>query len=346
MSCLLFWTDFLSPLYFSLKIFLFKGRPKLSQTLSGIIYSIATGDGLPEELIHDCSLLSKSSPSVRARLLLEKARSIYTMDQLYEYAVEASSADSAVRGENDAYSAPSSAISGDEENGLRNRRRSSHVAFQKKSSTRSLRHIIEDDNLETVSHADETDPSDDQHVQIMGRRFSRSASRKSIVQAEKKDDNMPTVKRQLSRRFSLGRNLDSTRSFGSGSMREFGTSSKSLFSQADDLMEHVTYQGLCKIMQELLGDAYEFIEEELRSNFDLMSVSGELDRECFVDLMELMIEDRSSSHQRSEVKTFLEKKSGAMNIFDSSHGDNQDDFEVRALLKEGPKCYTVADPSQ
>ena len=74
-------------------VFLFKGRPNLHQTLSGIIYSIISGDGLPEELCSNQKLISKATPDMRAKLLLEKALSIYSYNQLFQYAVEASSDD-------------------------------------------------------------------------------------------------------------------------------------------------------------------------------------------------------------------------------------------------------------
>ena len=68
-------------------IFIFTGRPNLTRTIAGIISSIATGQGLPEEL---GQVLSRTPAEVRSKLLLEKALSIYTMDQLYEYTVNAS----------------------------------------------------------------------------------------------------------------------------------------------------------------------------------------------------------------------------------------------------------------
>ena len=68
-------------------VFIFTGRPNLTRTISGIISSISTGFGLPEEL---GQVLSRTPAEVRSKLLLEKALSIYTMDQLYEYTVNAS----------------------------------------------------------------------------------------------------------------------------------------------------------------------------------------------------------------------------------------------------------------
>jgi hypothetical protein len=69
-------------------IFIFNSRPNLERTISGIIASFATGTGLPEELPE--KVLTRTPAGIRSRLLLEKALSIYTLDQLYEYTVKAS----------------------------------------------------------------------------------------------------------------------------------------------------------------------------------------------------------------------------------------------------------------
>lgn len=69
-------------------VFIFNGRPNLERTIAGIIASIATGEGLPEQL--QGKVLTRTPAEVRSKLLLEKALSIYTMDQLYEYTVKAS----------------------------------------------------------------------------------------------------------------------------------------------------------------------------------------------------------------------------------------------------------------
>jgi len=54
--------------------------------------SIASGEGLPESLDEGLKHISnkKTRPEVRAKLLLEKAMSIYTTDQLFSYAAEVS----------------------------------------------------------------------------------------------------------------------------------------------------------------------------------------------------------------------------------------------------------------
>jgi len=69
-------------------VLIFKGRPNLERTICGIITGIATGEGLPEEL-HN-KVLTQTPADMRSKLLLEKALSIYTMDQLYAYTVKAS----------------------------------------------------------------------------------------------------------------------------------------------------------------------------------------------------------------------------------------------------------------
>ena len=69
-------------------VLIFNGRPDLERTLGGIIASIATGEGLPEEL-HK-KVLTRTPAQMRSKLLLEKALSIYSTAQLYEYTVKAS----------------------------------------------------------------------------------------------------------------------------------------------------------------------------------------------------------------------------------------------------------------
>ncbi len=59
--------------------------------LSGLIYSISSGKNLPEELAQDTDLLSAApAGNIRAKLLIEKALSIYSVDQLFQYAVRGS----------------------------------------------------------------------------------------------------------------------------------------------------------------------------------------------------------------------------------------------------------------
>lgn len=76
-------TDDLPP-----NVFIFNGRPNLERAISGIISSIATGEGLPEEL--QKKVVTRTPAEMRSKLLLEKALSIYSMDQLYDYTVKAS----------------------------------------------------------------------------------------------------------------------------------------------------------------------------------------------------------------------------------------------------------------
>jgi len=69
-------------------VLIFNGRPDLERTISGIVHAIASGDGLPEEC---CSKIVTRTPAdVRSKLLIEKALSLYTMDQLYDYTTKAS----------------------------------------------------------------------------------------------------------------------------------------------------------------------------------------------------------------------------------------------------------------
>jgi hypothetical protein len=69
-------------------VFIFNGRPDLERTIAGIISSISTGEGLPESLCK--KVVTRTPAEMRTKLLLEKALSIYTIDQLFDYSVKAS----------------------------------------------------------------------------------------------------------------------------------------------------------------------------------------------------------------------------------------------------------------
>ncbi len=69
-------------------VFLFNGRPNLERTISGIIHSIVSGEGLPEELSK--KVITKTPAEMRTKLLVEKALSVYSVDQLFDYTLKAS----------------------------------------------------------------------------------------------------------------------------------------------------------------------------------------------------------------------------------------------------------------
>ncbi|EJK59461.1 hypothetical protein THAOC_20318 [Thalassiosira oceanica] len=69
-------------------VLIFNGRPDLERTISGIVHAIASGEGLPEEMSK--KVVTQTPAELRSKLLLEKALSIYSLDQLYEYTVKAS----------------------------------------------------------------------------------------------------------------------------------------------------------------------------------------------------------------------------------------------------------------
>jgi ferric-chelate reductase len=80
----LFLNDDLPP-----NVCIFNGRPNLERTISGVIYSIANEEDLPDKLYQKNSVVTKASPEISAKLILVKALSIYSIDQLFEYAVGA-----------------------------------------------------------------------------------------------------------------------------------------------------------------------------------------------------------------------------------------------------------------
>ena len=70
-------------------IFIYEGRPNLDQTISEIILSIASGQDLEMSSANGGlkTVNFKTSPSARVKLLLEKALSIYSTDDLFNYAM-------------------------------------------------------------------------------------------------------------------------------------------------------------------------------------------------------------------------------------------------------------------
>ncbi|KAL9186835.1 hypothetical protein ACHAXT_010555 [Thalassiosira profunda] len=74
-------------------VLLYQGRPNLEQTISEIVTCIASGKGVPGGGDGvKCLPNTKTPPQIRAKALLEKAMSIYTPDQLFEYALEVTKA--------------------------------------------------------------------------------------------------------------------------------------------------------------------------------------------------------------------------------------------------------------
>eukprot|EP00956_Cyclotella_meneghiniana_P043431 scaffold269970_cov83-Cyclotella_meneghiniana.AAC.2 len=71
-------------------VFLCNGRPNLERTISGVIYSIANDSCLPDEVFSKNSIVTKATPEITAKLILVKALSIYSIDQLFDYAVRVS----------------------------------------------------------------------------------------------------------------------------------------------------------------------------------------------------------------------------------------------------------------
>mmetsp|Transcript_27925 Transcript_27925/g.59334 ORF Transcript_27925/g.59334 Transcript_27925/m.59334 type:complete len:188 (+) Transcript_27925:945-1508(+) len=74
-----------------LNVFIFNCRPNLERTISGIIASIAAGEGLPEELYQ--KVLTRTPAEMHSKLLLAKALSICTVNRLYSYTAKASNYD-------------------------------------------------------------------------------------------------------------------------------------------------------------------------------------------------------------------------------------------------------------
>jgi hypothetical protein len=65
-------------------VYIFKGRLDLEHTISAVIYSIVHDEDLPKYVFTKNSIVTKATPE-RVRLLLERALSIYSIDQLFDY---------------------------------------------------------------------------------------------------------------------------------------------------------------------------------------------------------------------------------------------------------------------
>jgi len=64
-------------------VLIYQGRPNLERTISGIISSISSGNTvLPDNVNDGMGSITKTPPEIRAKVLLEKALSIYSIDQL------------------------------------------------------------------------------------------------------------------------------------------------------------------------------------------------------------------------------------------------------------------------
>ena len=71
-----------------MNVFVFNGRPHLEHTITGIVQTIHSGDGLPEEMYAAKEKISNAPFEKRMKTALRRVVEIYEKDEMFEYAVE------------------------------------------------------------------------------------------------------------------------------------------------------------------------------------------------------------------------------------------------------------------
>ncbi|KAL7539101.1 hypothetical protein ACHAXR_009022 [Thalassiosira sp. AJA248-18] len=87
---LIFYTgkrDLLLPKDLPVNLFIFRSRPNLEETISGIVTSIDSGEGLPEEMYKNQKALASIPFSQRIKIALARIVTIYSEESMFEYAV-------------------------------------------------------------------------------------------------------------------------------------------------------------------------------------------------------------------------------------------------------------------
>jgi len=72
-------------------VFLFRGRPKLDRVISGIVHSIETEIGLPENIVEEGKMLQNMSAEEKFRAMFTRLFNEYSPTEIFEYAAEQSS---------------------------------------------------------------------------------------------------------------------------------------------------------------------------------------------------------------------------------------------------------------
>ena len=260
-------------------VFLFTGRPNLTQTLSGIIYSIVSGDWLPEELCEDHAVIAQASPEVRCKLVIEKALSLYSVDKLFEYAFEAT-CDIQVS------ALPASA-----------QKRQSQNPHRFKIPSQNNRHST----IGRVGGRASTPGMGGRASTLgMGGRASTLGIGGRASTGGKK------MTRFNQRTSAIVGNHTFSRATVQDMKIDFSQLEEDNKSEDDDTVD---IQGLTETMKRLLGEEdYKFVEEKLAEHFQTLSTDGKLDVEQFGELMGLMVGGVDiSDHQLESVKKSTER---------------------------------------
>ena len=326
-------------------VFLFKGRPNLHQTLSGIIYSIISGDGLPEELCAEHKLVSKVSPDMRAKLLIEKALSIYSHSQLFHYAIEASYAYNYL-------------VNGDEEEG--------RILHQSIVNT-NLRSSITNANHFGLRRSTIQAPHGGMSQQEFINSLLKKSSREGKAREGKGNDDNFIYSKSYSKKDSRGSNnssirrrrttharrstLSSDEGFRSRLKRGFSSRASLESVESEDIHEEerASLEGVQTIMKQILGDDYRFVEDSIPKNFGIHAINGELLQEGFVRLMDSLVDDDGGATRESisTVKRGLEKRKSVADLMDASKrvdvsSTDEDEFQIKEVLQgKGDNKYSA-----
>lgn len=288
-------------------VFLFKGRPNLHQTLSGIIYSIISGEGLPEQLCDDQKIVSKATPEIRAKLLIEKALSIYSHAQLFQYAAEASQVYDMFTGE---------------QNTGCNLQSITNQTLRRRLTTTEAPDDLRRSLLRKSSNMD---LSPEELNKTLLRKDSRDTARSSITTCGPQ----PSVSEKKPRRLSF---------LSSITLSATSKRMKSKLSVEDRLFDHLVndttanLKGVETIMKQILGDDYQYVEEAIPANFDVYAVGGRLDHEGFVILMDSLL-DGKDGERESMAKVRSIFSNDAASRQGSLSSTEEDKFRIKEIFQ-------------
>ena len=311
-------------------VFLFKGRPNLHQTLSGIIYSIISGEGLPEQLCDDQKIVSKATPEIRAKLLIDKALSIYSHAQLFQYAAEASQVYDLFTGE---------------QNTGCNLQSITNSTLRRRLTTTEAPDDLRRSLLRKSSNLD-VSPED------LNEKILRRDSRTSVISNEGGGPSRrittcgpPQPPAEKKTRRGSRRLTSSGTSF---TLRRM--SSKLSLESGDGMFDHIVndttanLEGVETIIKQILGDDYQYVEKDIPANFDVYAVGGKLDHEGFVVLMDSLLNDKGAEKESmTTVRRSVEKRKSTLDKFSNdassprraslSSQTEEDEFHIRETLQ-------------
>ena len=76
------------PKHLPVNIFIFKSRPDIENTITGIITAIHSGEGLPEEMYEKRNKIAKTPFRKRMMIAMYRVTQVYDEDEMFDYAVK------------------------------------------------------------------------------------------------------------------------------------------------------------------------------------------------------------------------------------------------------------------